>query len=108
MFYSKLMPVADIATKNQLLQEFVVLEGNLKPVQGIMHDCGLLSQFDLKEEREKYKDPFVVYLAAEDNGSVKEFVKKWDFNQISSIPDKLHLWAGMYDRTVAGIDWVLA
>ena len=108
MFYTKLMPIGEIETKNQILHEFATLENNLKPVQGIMHDCGLLAQFSLREDREAYKNSFVLYIAADENESVQDFVKKWEFNKISAIPDKLHLWVGLYDRTVAGIDWVLA
>lgn len=107
-FYRKLLPAGEIENKNSLLKSFVVLERTQSPVQGYMHDFALLADYDLEKKREKYRSSFMLSLVTRSTEENDRFVKEWEFEEISALPEKLYVMVGMYNRTVKGIDWVLS
>jgi hypothetical protein len=108
VFYQKLLPAGEIENKNSLLKSFIILEGKQQPVEGYMHDFALLADFDLEKKREKYRNSFMLYLVARNTDDNDKFVREWEFEKITLLPEKLYLIVGMYDRSVRGIDWVLS
>lgn len=72
-----------------------------------MHDFALLADYDLEKKRERYRSSFIIYLVERSTEDNDKFVKEWEFESISTLPEKLYLIVGMYNRTVRGLDWVL-